>query len=94
MESTHKMNDEVRLSVRCRRGNADHHLWNNNGTYWCHATVHLPDFTKTRLRLSLETEDLGHARQLRDSLFALFGVSPDAVSPWKMPAPIGREGVS
>jgi hypothetical protein len=67
------MNQHPKLSVRCRPGNADHHLWNNNGTFWCHLTVHFPDFTKRRLRLSLETQDIRYARQLRDSLFALLG---------------------
>jgi hypothetical protein len=72
------MNEEAKLSVRCRQGNADHHLWNNNGTLWCHLTVHFADFTKRRLRLSLDTADVLHARQLRDSLLALFGVRPMA----------------
>ena len=69
------MNPEVKLSLRCRHGNANHHLWNNHGTFWCHLTVHLADFTKRRLRLSLDTADPDHARRLRDSLFALFGGS-------------------
>lgn len=67
------MNTEAKLSVRCRRGNPNHHLWNNNGTFWCHLTVHLADYTKRRVRLSLETHDVGQARQLRDALFVLFG---------------------
>ncbi len=66
------MNQEAKLSVRCRPGNANHHLWNNNGTFWCHLTLHLPDFTKERLRLSLGTVDVRHARRLRDSLFARY----------------------
>ena len=48
--------------------NQDHHLWNNNGTYWCHYTEHLPNYTKRRVRRSLHTKDLGIARVLRDSL--------------------------
>jgi hypothetical protein len=72
------MNREARLSIRCQPGNANHHLWDNHGTFWCHCTVHLPDFTKHRLRLSLGTAEVHHARKLRDSLFALFGcVVPD-----------------
>jgi len=51
----------------------DHHLWNNNGTYWSHFTLHLPDYTKERLRLSLDTQDLNTARARRDSLIQLFG---------------------
>jgi hypothetical protein len=70
------MNQEPKLSVRCRSGNVNHHLWNNNGTFWCHLTVHLEDFTKERLRLSLETRNIEHTRQLRDSLSALFGGHP------------------
>jgi hypothetical protein len=70
------MNQELKLSVRARPGNANHHLWNNNGTFWCHLTVHLADFTKQRLRVSLETGDVEHARRLRDSLIRLFGGAP------------------
>ncbi|MDG2125918.1 MAG: hypothetical protein P8J87_19620 [Verrucomicrobiales bacterium] len=29
-----------RFSVRVNEGNANHHLWNNHGTWWFHATVH------------------------------------------------------
>ena len=25
--------------------NPNHHLWNNNGTWWLHYTEHLPDYT-------------------------------------------------
>ncbi len=67
------MNERPVLSLRCHRGNPNHHLWNNNGTWWCHLTLHLPGFQKERLRLSLETHEVGHARRLRDSLLALFG---------------------
>jgi hypothetical protein len=67
------MNSEARLSVRCPRGNPNHHLWNNHGTFWCHLTLHLPDFTRRRFRVSLETADLVQARRLRDALMALFG---------------------
>jgi hypothetical protein len=80
------MNPEAKLSVRCRPGNANHHLWNNNGTFWCHLTVHLPDFTKERLRVSLETRDLSHARRLRDALIRLFGgVVPGSGSAYPLP---------
>jgi hypothetical protein len=70
------MYQHPKLSVRCRPGNANHHLWNNNGTWWCHLTIHLPEFQKERLRVSLETHDAGQAKQLRDALFALFGARP------------------
>jgi len=61
------MSHKTTLAVRIT-GNPDHHLWNNNGTWWAHYTEHLPDYTKRRVRRSLHTKDLGIARVLRDSL--------------------------
>jgi len=72
------MNEQPKLSVRCHPGNQNHHLWNNHGTFWCHLTVHFPDFTKHRLRLSLGTDNIQHARRLRDALLALLGYVPIA----------------
>ena len=46
----------------------DHHLWNNNGTFWCHYTVHEPGYTKRRVRVSLHTKDQSEARARRDAL--------------------------
>lgn len=56
------------LAIRVRDENPDHHLWNNNGTWWCHYTEHLPDYTKRRVRFSLGTADRVIARLLRDSM--------------------------
>lgn len=56
------------LAIRVREDNPAHHLWNNNGTWWCHFTEHLPDYTKRRVRRSLHTRDFHTARLLRDSL--------------------------
>jgi hypothetical protein len=64
---------EATFAIRVNRENLDHHLWNNHGTWWCHLTLHLPDYTKRRLRLSLGTRDLFAARRLRNALLALFG---------------------
>lgn len=64
-----KSKTSVNASARPAR---EHHLWNNHGTFWCHFTVHLPDYTKRRLRLGLATRDFTEARQLRDALLALF----------------------
>ena len=58
------------LSIRINRKNQNHHLWNNNGKWWCHLTLHHPDYTSERRRLSLNTRDLDVARQRRDRLFA------------------------
>ena len=48
--------------------NPDHNIWNNNGTYWCHYTVHGPNNTAQRVRVSLETKDREEARKRRDDL--------------------------
>jgi hypothetical protein len=67
------MRNNERIHARGRNGNAHHHLWNNHGTFWCHFTLHLPDYTKRRVRLALGTRDFGEARELRDGLLHLFG---------------------
>ena len=55
-------------SIRVLPDNPDHHLWNNNGTFWCHYTLHCPDYTKRRVRQSLGTPCLKTARKLRDQI--------------------------
>ena len=60
----------MHASIRIAGSNPDHHLWNNNGTWWCHFTVHGPDFTKQRIRRSTGTKDRQKARQIRDSLLS------------------------
>jgi hypothetical protein len=59
------------LAARINPANPDHHLWNNNGTWWCHFTVHRDDFTKQRIRRSLRTTCLIEARRLRDAILLL-----------------------
>ena len=58
------------LSIRINRKNQNHHLWNNNGKWWCHLTVHNPDYTAERHRVPLHTRDIAKARQRRDKLLA------------------------
>ncbi len=53
-------------SLRVNPANRNHHLWNNHGVWWIHLTLHLPDFTKLRVRRSLRTANLELARILRD----------------------------
>lgn len=57
-------------ALRIADANPDHHLWNNNGTWWVHYTLHLPDYTKQRVRRSLGTRHARTARRRRDELFA------------------------
>ncbi|MFH0952920.1 MAG: hypothetical protein V1873_01175 [Verrucomicrobiota bacterium] len=59
----------IDLSVRIPSGNPDHHIWNNNGIWFVHYTVHLPDYTKRRVRSSLGTRAKDEARKRRDELF-------------------------
>jgi hypothetical protein len=56
------------LSIKIDSENPDHHLWNNHGTWWIHYTVHQADYTKRRVRVSLETRNLREARIQRDTL--------------------------
>lgn len=58
-----------KLAIRISPASPTHHLWNNHGTWWCHYTVHLPDYTKKRVRVSLDTHNPDQAMTLRDRLF-------------------------
>ena len=64
-------------SLRISEANPNHHLWNNNGTWFLHYTVYPTPFTKERIRRSLGTKDLTVARERRDSFFQqLLGGQP------------------
>ena len=65
--------DQIQLAVRVDQQNPLHHLWNNNGTWWCHLTVHSTDNRKERVRLSLKTRDVEVAKARRDGLFQKLG---------------------
>ena len=54
-------------SLRVDPANPNHHPWNNHGTWWLHYTLHLPDYTKRRIRKSLSTRSLEAARAKRDT---------------------------
>jgi len=54
-------------SIRVEPANPTHHLWNNNGTWWIHYTVHF-DHRKRRVRRSLGTRSLADAIASRDAL--------------------------
>jgi hypothetical protein len=60
---------QTSLSVRVNATNPDHHLWNNNGTWFIHYTVHPDQITKERVRRSLGTKSREEARRRRDALF-------------------------
>ena len=58
------------LSLRTNPENPNHHLWNNNGTWFIHYVVHPTPFTKERIRKSLGTKSLAEARTKRDAILA------------------------
>jgi hypothetical protein len=58
----------LHLSLRTSAQNPDHHLWNNNGTWWCHFTLHTNQGTMHRMRRSLRTHCADQARRRRDGL--------------------------
>lgn len=58
------------IAVRVDDNNPNHHLWNNRGTWWCHFTLHRPDYTAERIRVSLKTRDVTLARARRDELLS------------------------
>lgn len=60
--------NQTEISLRQKARDANHHLWNNNGTWWLHCIIHMPDFTKWRLRRNLRTSDVQTARLLRDRI--------------------------
>ena len=56
------------LAIRVDEANPNHHIWNNNGTWWMHYTVYPTPITAERRRKSLRTPILKHARQKRDQI--------------------------
>ena len=50
------------------QSNRNHHLWNNNGTWWLHRTIYPTPITKQRIRQSLNTKDVAAARDRRDAI--------------------------
>jgi hypothetical protein len=63
-------NTRIRPALRVDPSNQNHHLWCNNGTWWIHYTLHLPDYTIRRVRESLRTRDVVIARHRRDRAIA------------------------
>jgi hypothetical protein len=57
--------------MRVPRGKANHHLWNNNGIWWCRYTVLYDDGKTKRHARSLKTRDLEKARRERDQFLRL-----------------------
>ena len=56
------------LAIRVDESNINHHLWNNNGTWWLHYTVYPTPVTSDRRRCSLKTQNIKQARLIRDEI--------------------------
>ena len=62
-------NEFEELALRIDKDNLNHHLWNNNGTWWIHYTIYPTPVTAERKRQSLKTRILSEARKRRDDVF-------------------------
>ena len=56
------------IALRIDEANLNHHLWNNNGTWWVHYTIYPTPVTVERIRRSLKTKILEEARNRRDKI--------------------------
>ncbi len=65
----------IQLSLRTNPHNPNHHLWNNNGTWFVHYVIHPTPFTKERVRRSLGTKSVEVARARRDALLGIGGIA-------------------
>lgn len=66
---TYLLQDIEEVVLRVDENNPNHHLWNNNGTWWIHYTVYPSPVTAERRRSSLRTKDVIEARNKRDQYF-------------------------
>jgi hypothetical protein len=57
-------------SIRIWAQNPDHHLYNNNGSWWLHYTSYPDAISAKRIRRSLGTRNLHEARERRDAFLA------------------------
>ena len=69
----------MRRAARPIASNPNHHLWNNNGTWWVHATVLHDGIRQERIRKSLGTRDIAEARRRRNHILNTLRTSPNIV---------------
>lgn len=51
-----------------RPSGPDHHIWDNNGTWWCHLSLARKHGRSKRIRFSLHTNNRREARERRDQI--------------------------
>lgn len=59
------------LAIRINARNPNHHLFNNNGTWFVHFTYSPTPVTAERVRQSLRTKSLAEARLRRDRILGI-----------------------
>ena len=77
----------TKIAIRVDPANPRHHLWNNNGTWFVHYTVHPTPFTKQRIRVSLGTKGIEQAQRKRDRLLSRLA---DNSAPTRLQAIVSR----
>ena len=68
------------MVLRIDESNLNHHLWNNNGTWWIHYTTYPTSVTAERIRRSLKTKIVEEARGRRDQFFQKKSKSKTAIA--------------
>jgi RNA polymerase sigma factor (sigma-70 family) len=61
-----------RLKMRAMEKNPNHHIWNNNGTWYCKFVLILANGERSVICNSLDTKDVEVARRKRDVLIRLY----------------------
>jgi hypothetical protein len=67
---------------------SNHHLWQNGRLWWVAFTIHRPDWTQHRIRVSLRTANLVEARQRRDRLMEEFRRRDDCSLSVRLPGTV------
>lgn len=60
------------LKMRAVEKNPNHHIWNNNGTWYCKFVLILANGERSTISNSLDTKDVELARHKRDVLIRLY----------------------
>ncbi len=67
------------LKMRAVEKNPNHHIWNNNGTWYCNFTLVSESGKENRVRNPLYTDNVEDARRRRDKMILLYnGLSDTA----------------
>jgi hypothetical protein len=72
------------ISLPDRKYGANHHIWDNNGTWWCHLSIECRTGPAKRIRFSLRTNDVREARKRRDQIMnATMARAKALIKSWK-----------